>query len=447
MTAYTVTRGWYGPKGYQHYWKYTSPTSGTLPAIVYCPGGGWAGAQREAFETEEFWRYGLNNQDNATYLHDYDVYVINTASYTYTANGQYTEAAWANTTLYAVGDEVHRAGLRYQCRTAHTSVAATDEPAVGSGWTDVWHLMSRGMLAWVDATAYTEDTQVSHAGARYQCIRAHTASAASDEPGVPAGWDETWREIGVNEAMFRLSVDRAETTPGYLDESVTNVQQFMGWLKRNATAQGTDPDKIILAGNSAGGQRAGCAAYMYDLPYAFDGTPYAASQQVARLGSRPRAVYLNITPVDFRLHTIANLSNRLYGRDLTDGDFTGFANVERDAVSPMRILKRTGLAVPTYLNYIGTRHDDTVAATVWSTGFSPYHHALNGWLMLKALTDTRANDGLAKTTGNRFIETSATTNNFQVYTDYNGTATNVPYTVAGLTAANDFLAWAAATLV
>jgi hypothetical protein len=51
-------------------------------------------------------------------------------------------AAWADTTAYAVGDLVVQTGVNYYCTTAHTSVAATDQPGTGSSWQSKWYALT-----------------------------------------------------------------------------------------------------------------------------------------------------------------------------------------------------------------------------------------------------------------------------------------------------------------
>jgi hypothetical protein len=51
-------------------------------------------------------------------------------------------AAWVNTTAYAVGDLVVQTGVNYYCTTAHTSVAATDQPGTGSSYQSKWYALT-----------------------------------------------------------------------------------------------------------------------------------------------------------------------------------------------------------------------------------------------------------------------------------------------------------------
>ena len=51
-------------------------------------------------------------------------------------------AAWADTTVYALGDYSANGGVNYYCKQAHTSSAANDEPGSGTNWTDYWYALT-----------------------------------------------------------------------------------------------------------------------------------------------------------------------------------------------------------------------------------------------------------------------------------------------------------------
>lgn len=433
--TYTIDRVWYGGHGYQNAWSYQSSTAGTLPCIVYFPGGGWAGAQREAWEVEAIWSQGLNNADG-DYAGDYHVFVVNCASVGYASQLITFNAPWATSTSYSVGNFVWNDDGRYQCRDAHTSAAAT-EPGVGASWETVWHRMGKGTRPWADATAYVEEDYVNNDGNYWQCIDAHTSASATDEPGSGSAWELKWREVGPNEPAYSQAEDGFETTPGFLDQSITDVQQFMGWLKRNASTYNVDPDRIILAGSSAGGQRAACAAFQYALPHAYQGSPYSANVDAALEDHWPKALYLSISPTDFTPHTIAGLAPGLFGRSLNNAQMVALSNHERSAVSAVKILERTGVAMPTYLQYAGSYHGDGNSPPYGNSTWI-YHHADNGWALFNKLTSARP-DGLGRSDCVH-LETDPS-GGFRKYSVYEGTATNIGSAAKDI--ADDFFAWAA----
>jgi hypothetical protein len=111
--------------------------------------------------------------------------------------------------------------------------------------------------------------------------------------------------------------------------------------------------------------------------------------------SRPNAALLTWTPVDLTLHTSFSLLNGLYGEVVSDGDWTdtsgvwtAYDNAVKRAMSPLHVLKRTGLAVPTCLDYVWASTTGHTSSFSGLTG-APYHHPDNGWLLLQYLTAAR----------------------------------------------------------
>jgi hypothetical protein len=470
-----AVRVWYGPESYQHalWLKPTGFTPGgspaTLPTIVYRPGGGWAGADIADLYERIWWRFGLGDP-TSSYEADYNVFVLNTASVGYNRHVFAAVLAWANGTVYALNTRVRHGGRRWICWTAHTAVTATDEPGVGSAWESKWRDVGpAGLAAWVDGTAYTLGTQVGHdvnAGAPvdmrpFTCIDAHTAVEADNAPGLGTTWDTKWREIGRNETGDRQVTDQGELTPGGLDEAVGNVQQFIGWLRRNTATYGINPAQICVAGASAGGQLAGCAAYAESIPWAKDSQIYGAARDAFYTSTRPNAALLSITPVDLVRHTTLGLLNGLYG-ELDAGEnaeWVAFDARVKQAMSPLYVLKRTGLAIPTCLEYIGADVAGHTVGTAFTglTG-SPYHHPDNGWLMLQYLTAARTT-GLGQS-GHRFYDNVAFTAGtgtlldpvvplatvFRYYATFNGAATNVGTAGTPQVAAESIINWVSGAL-
>jgi hypothetical protein len=380
--AYTATRVWYGPESYQWAIRYLPSahvigTSLPLPCIAYRPGGGWRGADPADLESRIWWVAGLND---GTSVHNetYAVFAINTASIGY-----------------------NRSKLT-------------------------------GLTAWADATAYALGDYRSRSGRLYVCIDAHTSNAANDDPGIGVNWADYWREVGLNETGQQQVADLGECTPGGLDEMVSNVQQFMAWLKVNAAANGVDATKIALAGASAGGQMAGCAAYAEEIPWARGGQVYGAARDVPRVSCRPRALLLSITPVDLTYHTQYGLLN---GEDATNAAWVARDAAVKRAMSPLHVLRRTMNPLPTYLDYAGFGPHTSGTAFSGLTG-TPYHHPDNGWLMLQYLSLGRPT-GLARTDC-RFVDDDGG-GNFRSYSTFNGVATTIGTTAQSV--ADHTFAW------
>lgn len=386
--AYTTSRIWYGPEGYQHAtWYRPGTPSASMPCIVYRPGGGWAGADVADLESRFWWSSGVNSGSSA-YQEDYHVFVLQTASIGY-----------------------NRA-------------------------------KATGLTAWADATAYALGDYRSHGGRLWTCIDAHTSVLADNEPGVGTTWETKWREVGRNESGQQQVASLGETTPGGLDEMVTNVQQFIGWLRRNAATFDIDPDKICLAGASAGGQMAGCAAYAEEIPWARAMQVYGATRGALNVSCRPNALLLSISPVDFRQHTTYGLLNGLYGEDRTNPEWVALPDADKDAMSPQRVLQRTGLSLPTYLDYaFGTSVHGDGGADSYGNG-SPYHHPDNGWAMINVLASARPT-GFGRSDC-RFVEWNVAGAQFVSRSSQTSAVTNVGATT--LLLANHQLEWLASVL-
>jgi hypothetical protein len=443
-----AVRVWYGPESYQHalWLKPTGFTPGgspaTLPTIVYRPGGGWAGADIADLYERIWWRFGLGDP-TSSYEADYNVFVLNTASVGYNRHVFAAVLAWANGTVYAVGNRVRHGGRRWVCWTAHTAATATDEPGVGSSWESKWRDVGpAGLAEWVDGTAYTLGTQVGRGSRPYTCIDAHTAVLADNEPGVGATWDTKWREVGRNETADRQVTDQGELTPGGLDEAVGNVQQFVGWLRRNTATYGINPAQICVAGASAGGQLAGCAAYAESIPWAKDSQIYGAARDAFYTSTQPNAALLSITPVDLVRHTVYGLKNGLYGEDASDAAWVARPASEKRAMSPLYTLKRTGLAIPTCLDFLGY---GTHSLNVF-TGLTgePYHHPDNGGLLMQYLAAARTT-GIGQTGHIFFDDTSAGV--FRYRTTYTSATVSAGTSADPQDAADLMLAWLNAALL
>jgi hypothetical protein len=100
--------------------------------------------------------------------------------------------AWATATTYAVGAQVSQSGVNYQCILGHTS-SAVSKPGVGGLWTAYWTISTTvAPAAWANATVYEVGDLVLDTGVYYYCILDHTSAAGTDRPGVDAGWQTKW---------------------------------------------------------------------------------------------------------------------------------------------------------------------------------------------------------------------------------------------------------------
>lgn len=86
-----------------------------------------------------------------------------------TAGGGAVGGAWANATVYALDAWVSHGGAAYQCIAAHTAATATDAPGTGSSWATKWALRSSAVAAFetedgaLPLAAYTDSTTLTAA--------------------------------------------------------------------------------------------------------------------------------------------------------------------------------------------------------------------------------------------------------------------------------------------
>lgn len=91
--------------------------------------------------------------------------------------------AWATSTGYSLGNQVTNGGVVYVCKSAHTSAAA-DEPGVGASWEDKW---IKGNLETIDGETFDlEDDdiiilQYDSTDARWQQVTIGKQSGAATE--------------------------------------------------------------------------------------------------------------------------------------------------------------------------------------------------------------------------------------------------------------------------
>jgi hypothetical protein len=153
---------------------------------------------------------------------------------------------------------------------------------------------------------------------------------------------------------------------------------------------------------------AGCAAYAESIPWAKDSQIYGAARDAFYTSTQPNAALLSITPVDLVRHTVYGLKNGLYGEGagnpaIDDPAWVARPASEKRAMSPLYVLKRTGLAIPTCLDFVGAG-THTFGVFTGLTG-EPYHHPDNGGLLMQYLAAARTT-GLGQTGHIFFDDTS-----------------------------------------
>lgn len=103
---------------------------------------------------------------------------------------------------------------------------------------------------------------------------------------VLAQADRGWVVVS---ADYRLAPDHA------FPEADQDVDRVVRWVKANAPRLGVDPNRIVLAGGSAGGHLAAMAAAAPGRYQAFD-----LSETLARIDPRPAGLLALVAPTDLR---------------------------------------------------------------------------------------------------------------------------------------------------
>lgn len=230
------------------------------------------------------------------------------------------------------------------------------------------------------------------AGELYRCRKTHTAAAAN-EPGTGANWRFFWIQLDPNDAGAFLYLpqtgDQAGLhpgmSPGFGGEGIRDNQAIVQWAKDNANRLGIDPLKIVTMGASAGGQASGAAAYSTTAPFVKEARADVYAEHARRSSSRPQATILDITPNDFRWYPFTGLMDNLLGRTFTATEWDRVDDQVKSGLSPLGVLNASGLHLPTYLAYAGSRFDHIGGTDDPPYAVGLYHEARNGWEILKAL--------------------------------------------------------------
>jgi hypothetical protein len=257
--------------------------------------------------------------------------------------------------------------------------------------------------AWADTTAYTFGDYVGQGGSHYFCIRDHTSAAANDQPGSGTNWTDYWRESFDNDLNNKLRPATGAMTSGYLGTGMQDAMLAYNYVVEHATQYGINPAKIVVMGQSAGGQKMSPIIWNLQgarMPYV---EPAAANPHRLRTTQRPVGAIFRQT-----WDTLANYPQpasvstwipRLVGRPFTDAEWTAYPDDLKNALSNQGILELTRDVIPCYFEYVtaGEQHDDGVDNTPPYTTSAP-HHPKNGWQLLTRVVDTYGG------TGNIFVE-------------------------------------------
>lgn len=128
-----------------------------------------------------------------------------------------------NATVLRTGGLTNRPGTQYLGSTKADGVARlipcvfSDEfnflLEFGDGYVRFWRdgelLQGTVSGAWADASAYLQGVIVSNGGTNYVCLQSHTSSAANDEPGVGANWEDYW--YALTDTIYELPTPYQDT--------------------------------------------------------------------------------------------------------------------------------------------------------------------------------------------------------------------------------------------
>ncbi len=132
---------------------------------------------------------------------------------------------WETGTVYALKDKRWNNGAIYTCYAGHTADAAK-EPGVGGTWNTYWKTET-ATVAWANTTVYAVGDKVTHNGVGYFCWSAHTSVTANNEPGVASGWKNRW--IYAHEVLSDVGWDGYGAWHAYDDDTEGFDTQPYGW--------------------------------------------------------------------------------------------------------------------------------------------------------------------------------------------------------------------------
>lgn len=265
-----------------------------------------------------------------------------------------------------------------------------------------------GITDWdVGETNIPEGDLRDNGGAVYRCLVLHNASSAT-EPGVGADWEHRWALLEAHDISNNLWPSEPPRSPGFLWTGTRDVQVLVQYLKRNAHLFGIDRNKIVPMGSSAGGQQVGTAVWGRAAPHLAEAAPHLSAPSESEYSSSPQAVVLDITPNDWKWYPFEGLQKNLWGQDLASS-WDDISDAVKSGLSPLGVLRVTQAHCPTYLSYGGNGRY-TGAADDPPYASAEYHHARNGWEMLKEL-DTLGQTNLV------FLEDSPTAGFYRRWTD------------------------------
>lgn len=399
----TWTRFHYGPDSHQWGESWIPATvNGTGGAVIYFHGSGFEAGWPDAFY-------------DATRGEDFFLEQIE-------PNEAHATPAWRTCAFSVMVSQ-----NRYQSQR------------VGTGALTAWNV-GMGAVAFGD--------YVTHGGEEYYCIKGHTAGAGT-EPGVGGSWQTVWKVTDPNDINNSgHATEIGAHTPGYRGTGMYDALLAYNYIVSKAATYNFDPTKVVVMGESAGGQK--MSPIVWGLPGNRMGfvDPSGANPYRLTVTQRPAGAIFRRTwsklsqQPDSIFTTVDGWGAKLLGRTLSAGERADFPVSVLDGVSNLGLLEALQrVDVPCYFEYVGEGYHDNGTLTLSGGVFSAdnAHHPLQGWQLWTPLIDTYGS------TGNVFLEDSpGGGSNARRYADSTSSSTTISTTGTGVSA--DMWSWYVSTL-
>jgi len=229
-----------------------------------------------------------------------------------------------------------------------------------------------------DVVRYDPDDPVTQPNPRPWRCRSNNA-------GIPPVQGNDWYQIPLSDPSIQL-FGEFDMQSGYRDAASRDAVSFLSWLQDKAAQYEFDLDELFLMGVNNGGIHAALAAYGTQATYADRAVPWASRLNAHHGYQRPVGLILRNTQCDLRqVTTVGRLAN-LYGlEDLSaQTDWAAMRQLEKDALSPLRVVMHSQASVPTFFGYTeaGFAHD--TESPDYDNPMSPDH----GWALFDYLVNT-----------------------------------------------------------
>lgn len=371
----------YGPLPWQWLHWYDDETTIPKPLIIFCPGGGWGlrdprPVTDPAIAGPEPFAAGALLNSDSVYHESYRIAVVNVASNGFNGLDPLGLPKWEVGTMYELDEEVA-----------------------------------------VDALYDVNGVFVAPAG-KYRCTGDHVADDAN-RPNGSLGI-RFWIELEQNDTGRPKIPNRGDGTPAFGVQGAVDMMRAIAFARVNAWRFYVIPDKIGIAGSSAGGNNAGLAAALSSSTITGLSNPGMTHRGQPVELAHPNAAMLRITPQQLDLYAptggggqFRNFMSSLYGPvELRDtADWVNYPDAHKRSLDVYRTMERNGQSCPILLDHMEMaqfpsdppggsstllfstkNHANLTDATMFNT--TDVHHPRNGWNLLELLQRSASEGGL-----------------------------------------------------